>query len=244
MVSLSLVGGGRATRGPVGSGPLAGGGEPRSVLRRPGSRSRPATRGGRSSTGRRAGLRRAGPGAPPGARSATLEASRRRVEHRLAGEEPADRHAVQPADQLVARPSTRRCGPSRGGGAGRRRRGSRRRSSRGARSGSAHASVTRVERLVDGDPVAAGALAERTCDPQAVQREHRSGVGREPGQVALDLHGEQPGRGRRPGGCPVRDRRRWPRCPPRRGRGRRGSGTGSAVVRSARLRWDRPRGQR
>jgi hypothetical protein len=113
------------------------------------------------------------------------------VEHRLAGEQAADRHAVQAAHQLAVRPRLDRVGPAeavqRAVGltdvAG----------DPAVRSARVGAGVDDgPERRIDPDLEAVARLAQRPADAQPVAGQHAPRVGRPPGQPApADRHGEQ-----------------------------------------------------
>ncbi len=137
------------------------------------------------------------------------------VEHRLPGEQPADGHAVQPADQVAVAPGLDAVGQAELGAAGGRRARPSRVIQRPSREGSAQAATTSVEGGVDPHLEPRQRPAQRPADPQA-----RRAAGRRAGPATTSRPGRCPaGRGpsgtgrwrRPPAACPATGR---PRCRP------------------------------
>ena len=161
------------------------------------------------------------------------------VEHRLAGEEPADRDAVQAADELAVPPGLDRVRPAQLVQPRVGRRGSARRSRRPSRAGSAQAAITSSKAVSTRTSIRRTRLPQRAGDPQPVERQHPALHRRPPQQRPRDRRrppasGTARG-GRPPAACPAPGRR--PSRPGRRRApsGRQGGDVGEHPARGGRL---------
>ncbi len=119
--------------------------------------------------------------ASPAARRRSTRAGERRlrgvrpgVEHRLGGEEPADRDAVEPAGEALRRPTPRPSAPSRARGAARTPPRSRSRSSSPDRRGGRIQPTTSAKRRVDADLVPPRRTPQRARRREGLERGRRA----------------------------------------------------------------------